>query len=86
MVKADHGKGGWPSCSFSTGAPTMADNFAILFSTLMILFTAFRALRLDHERPWFEIKEPDAAQATEASHMAGRDDDGNAVPVWRRRR
>ena len=72
--------------SLSAGAPTMADNFAILFSTLMILFTAFRALRLDHERPWFEIKPPDAPQAAEVPHMAERDDDGNAVPVWRRRR
>lgn len=34
----------------------MIDNFAILFSTLMVMFIVIRAARMDRERPWFETR------------------------------
>ena len=34
----------------------MIDNFAILFSTIMVMFIIVRAARLDRVRPWFETR------------------------------
>jgi len=56
---------------FGIGTLTMIDNFAILFSTLAILYVAFMAIRMDRARPWFESKPhevppPAKAPATEA--------------------
>jgi len=36
----------------------MLDDFAILSTTLCILFILFRAAVLDRSLPWFELKEP----------------------------
>jgi len=57
----------------------MIDNFAILFSTLMVMFVVWRAAKLDKSLPWFETrsiyeqKQPRdaAARAAAAKRKAG---------------
>jgi len=61
---------------FRSGTPTMIDNFAILFSTLAMLYLVFTALRLDRERPWFELKPDESPPAAEKSALDPVD------PVW----
>jgi hypothetical protein len=39
----------------------MIDNFSIIFFGLLIIYTAYRAIKLDKILPWFETEE----QATE---------------------
>ena len=34
----------------------MIDNFAILFSALMVMFIVIQAARMDRARPWFETR------------------------------
>lgn len=34
----------------------MIDNFAILFSTIMVMFIVVQAARMDRVRPWFETR------------------------------
>lgn len=45
----------------------MLDIAGIVFSGVMILFIAFRALQLDSSRPWFEALPPEEAPASEAT-------------------
>ena len=51
----------------------MIDNFCILFSTLMMMYVIWRAVKLDRVRPWFETRsmyekaQPQAAAAHKAA-------------------
>ena len=51
----------------------MIDNFAILFTTLAILYVMVRAAKLDRVLPWFETRslyEQAQRQAAEAARKA----------------
>jgi len=51
----------------------MIDNFAILFSTVMVMFIVIRAARMDRVRPWFETRSLyEQEQRREADRQAKR--------------
>jgi hypothetical protein len=64
----------------------MIDNFSILFSTLMMLYVVWRAVKMDRVRPWFETRamyekaQPQAAVARHAAEAAARKAAGNGKP------
>ena len=61
----------------------MIDNFAILFSTLMVLYVVWRAVKLDRVRPWFETRsmyEKALPQAATAHKAATRKAAGGGKP------
>jgi hypothetical protein len=65
---------------------TMIDNFAILFSTIMMMYVIWRAAKMDRIRPWFETRsfyeqtEPREAAARAAAAAAKRKASGGGKP------
>lgn len=75
----------------------MIDMFALLVSSGMLAIIVFFAIRLNHERPWFEGGKPSApgsrsaaaprpGAAKGAATGAGRRPGTRAPPPWRARR
>ncbi|MFI4981813.1 MAG: hypothetical protein ACHQIO_15825 [Nevskiales bacterium] len=68
---------------YDAAGGAMIDNFAILFSTLMVMYIVWRAAKLDRVRPWFETRSLyDKAQPREAAarEAAKRKAAGNGKP------
>jgi hypothetical protein len=65
----------------------MIDNFSILFSTLMMLYVIWRAVKLDRTRPWFETRsmyekaQPQAAAARKTGTQKATGNGKPRVPV-----
>lgn len=58
----------------------MLDLTGILFSSLMMLFVIFQAVRLDATKPWFEGPPKNAAAEPPVAR------DGKVIVPWRERR
>lgn len=50
----------------------MIDNAAILIFGLLIIYTVFRAVRLDRQRPWFTTRDTPAASGRDQRAGAGQ--------------